>query len=108
MAKPVALYTAHQFLHTTKGSSQRKPRLPLRIPEPCHQLKRGGKILDLDEKELSEDDRITAEREGGILRGSDTTIEMILEEAYEALSLEPFRTLDVEQLLAEDWVYYGF
>jgi hypothetical protein len=101
MVKPVALYTTHQFLHTAKGSSQREPKLPLRIPEPCHQLKRGGKILDLDEKELSEDDRITAEREGGNPRVS-------LEEADEALSLDGFRTLDVEQLSAKEWNIVGF
>lgn len=108
MVKPAALYTTHQFLHTAQDSSQRKSKLSLDLPEPCHQLKRGGKVLDLDEKELSEDGRITAEREDGILHVSDTTIEMAQEEADEALSLERCRTLDVEQLSAKEWNIVGF
>jgi hypothetical protein len=108
MAKPVALYTTHQFLHTAKGSSQWKPKLSLHLPESCRPLKRGGKIFDLGGKELSEDDRITAEREGGILHVSDTTVEEAQEEADEELFLERCRTLDVGQLSAKEWNIVSF
>lgn len=107
MVKPVPLYTTHQFPPTAKGS-QWKPKIPLRLPEPDHLLKGGGKIVDIDGNELVKSDRIIVEREGGILHVSDTTIDKAQEEANEALSLEQCNTLDVEQLPIKEWESIDF